>query len=54
MPRDGRNIDVQQEVGKGNHTPPSGAAPQELVTAADAGDPELPRRAKFVGARRTS
>ena len=41
MQPDGRNIDVQQEVGKGNHTPTGDAAPQELVTAVDAGDLEL-------------
>ena len=41
MQPDGRNIDVQQEFGKGNHTPTGGVAPQELVTAVDVGDLEL-------------
>jgi len=41
MQPDGGNIDVQQEVGKGNRTPAGGAAPQELVTTVDAVELEL-------------
>ena len=40
MQPDGRNIEAQQEVGKGSRTPTGGAAPQELVTAVDADDLE--------------
>jgi formate hydrogenlyase transcriptional activator len=41
MPPDSRQVDVQQERGERNPAPTRGATPQELATAAGAGDVKL-------------
>jgi len=41
MPPDSRQVDVQQEHGERNPAPTRGATPQELATAAGAGDVKL-------------
>src|SRR5437879_13728444 len=41
MPPETRQVDVQQERGERNPTPTRGATPQELATAAGAGDLKL-------------
>ena len=41
MPPDSRQVDVQQERGERNPAPTRGATPQELATAAGAGDLKL-------------
>src|ERR1700758_4285724 len=41
MPPDSRQVDVQQERGERNPTPTRGATPQELATAAGAGNVKL-------------